>query len=219
MAHRTLRAAARRGDTAGTSSARSANRATGWAASGALVVEPGDMLAVLSAGAYGMSMASNYNSRTRAAEVMLVTGRPVLVREREQRHRPFRGREAAGLRLSSRRWPRAGPLPPRGTRQTCTPLSDHRRALGRAARVGVRAARMESAAARRVQRIRHLALHRRARFAAHVDVGNRVQQHARVGVARPSEQRRPCRPVRPAAPGTSRPPGRPRGAPRPGCAR
>jgi len=49
-----------------------------------LALQPGDMLAVLSAGAYGMSMASNYNSRTRAAEILLVDGRPVLVREREQ---------------------------------------------------------------------------------------------------------------------------------------
>jgi len=49
-----------------------------------LAVEPGDMLAVLSAGAYAMSMASNYNSRARAAEVMLVDGRPVLIRERER---------------------------------------------------------------------------------------------------------------------------------------
>jgi diaminopimelate decarboxylase len=49
-----------------------------------LAVRPGDMLAVLSAGAYAMSMASNYNSRTRAAEVMLVDGRPVLIRERER---------------------------------------------------------------------------------------------------------------------------------------
>ena len=50
----------------------------------ALAVMPGDMLAVLSAGAYAMSMASNYNTRTRAAEVMLVEGRPVLIRERER---------------------------------------------------------------------------------------------------------------------------------------
>ncbi len=49
-----------------------------------LALQQGDMLAVLSAGAYAMSMASNYNSRTRAAEVMLVNGRPVLIREREQ---------------------------------------------------------------------------------------------------------------------------------------
>jgi diaminopimelate decarboxylase len=49
-----------------------------------LAVQPGDMLAVLSAGAYAMAMASNYNSRARAAEVMLVGGRPVLIRERER---------------------------------------------------------------------------------------------------------------------------------------
>jgi diaminopimelate decarboxylase len=32
----------------------------------ALAVQPGDVLAVLSAGAYGMAMASNYNTRARA---------------------------------------------------------------------------------------------------------------------------------------------------------
>jgi diaminopimelate decarboxylase len=43
----------------------------------------GDLLAVFSAGAYGMAMASNYNSRLRAAEV-LVTGRTHrLIRRRE----------------------------------------------------------------------------------------------------------------------------------------
>jgi len=49
-----------------------------------LALQPGDMLAVLSAGAYAMSMASNYNSRPRAAEVLIVDGRPTLVRERER---------------------------------------------------------------------------------------------------------------------------------------
>lgn len=49
----------------------------------ALAVQPGDVLAVLSAGAYGMSMASNYNTRPRAAEVMLTPDGPQLVRERE----------------------------------------------------------------------------------------------------------------------------------------
>jgi diaminopimelate decarboxylase len=48
-----------------------------------LAVEEGDLLALLSAGAYGMSMSSNYNSRPRAAEV-LVDGQAVhLVRARE----------------------------------------------------------------------------------------------------------------------------------------
>jgi diaminopimelate decarboxylase len=49
----------------------------------ALAVQPGDVLAVLSAGAYGMSMASNYNTRPRAAEVMITADGPQLVRERE----------------------------------------------------------------------------------------------------------------------------------------
>ncbi len=49
----------------------------------ALALQPGDRLAVLSAGAYGMVMASNYNTRPRAAEVM-VDGEAVhLIRERE----------------------------------------------------------------------------------------------------------------------------------------
>ena len=49
-----------------------------------LNVEAGDVLAVLSAGAYGMTMASNYNTRGRAAEVMVDAERVSLVREREQ---------------------------------------------------------------------------------------------------------------------------------------
>jgi len=49
----------------------------------ALNVEPGDVLAVLSAGAYGMTMASNYNTRGRAAEVMVDGGRAWVIRERE----------------------------------------------------------------------------------------------------------------------------------------
>jgi diaminopimelate decarboxylase len=49
----------------------------------ALSAQPGDLLAVMSAGAYCMSMASNYNARGRAAEV-LVDGRQAhLIRERE----------------------------------------------------------------------------------------------------------------------------------------
>ncbi len=49
----------------------------------ALAVQPGDRLAVLSAGAYGMVMASNYNTRPRAAELMLDGEAVHLVRERE----------------------------------------------------------------------------------------------------------------------------------------
>ena len=49
----------------------------------ALALRTGDLLAVLSAGAYGMSMASNYNTRPRAAEVMVDAGRATLIRRRE----------------------------------------------------------------------------------------------------------------------------------------
>jgi diaminopimelate decarboxylase len=49
----------------------------------ALCIEQGDLLAVMSAGAYGMSMSSNYNSRPRAAEVMVNRSQIKLVRERE----------------------------------------------------------------------------------------------------------------------------------------
>ena len=48
-----------------------------------LAIEEGDLLAVLSAGAYGMSMASNYNSRPRAAEVLIDKNEIHLIRERE----------------------------------------------------------------------------------------------------------------------------------------
>jgi diaminopimelate decarboxylase len=56
-----------------------------------LAVRPGDQLAILSAGAYGMSMAGNYNTRPRAAEVMIVDGEPVLIRERETVEQLFAG--------------------------------------------------------------------------------------------------------------------------------
>jgi len=46
-------------------------------------VKEGDYLAVMSAGAYGFSMSSNYNSRVRAGEVLVVKDKVFLVRERE----------------------------------------------------------------------------------------------------------------------------------------
>ena len=56
-----------------------------------LSIRPESLLAVLSAGAYGMSMSSNYNSRPRAAEV-IVDGTAVhLVREREQLSQMYAG--------------------------------------------------------------------------------------------------------------------------------
>jgi diaminopimelate decarboxylase len=50
----------------------------------ALALEPGDLLAILCTGAYGMSMASNYNSRARPCEVMVDNGEAHLIRERER---------------------------------------------------------------------------------------------------------------------------------------
>ncbi|MCY1513927.1 Diaminopimelate decarboxylase [compost metagenome] len=49
----------------------------------ALNVVAGDLLAVLSAGAYCMSMASNYNTRGRAAEVLVSGATAKLIRRRE----------------------------------------------------------------------------------------------------------------------------------------
>ncbi len=48
-----------------------------------LAINEGDLLAILSAGAYGMVMSSNYNTRGRAAEVMVDEGRVTEVRRRE----------------------------------------------------------------------------------------------------------------------------------------
>jgi len=49
----------------------------------ALSATEGDLLCIMSAGAYGMVMSSNYNSRPRAAEIMVEGGRFRLVRQRE----------------------------------------------------------------------------------------------------------------------------------------
>jgi diaminopimelate decarboxylase len=49
----------------------------------ALDVQAGDLLAVLSAGAYSMAMASNYNTRGRAAELLVSGGSASLIRRRE----------------------------------------------------------------------------------------------------------------------------------------
>jgi diaminopimelate decarboxylase len=46
-------------------------------------VERGDLLAVMSAGAYGLSMSSQYNSRGRPAEVLVKNDQAALIRERE----------------------------------------------------------------------------------------------------------------------------------------
>ena len=46
-------------------------------------LQPGDFLAILGAGAYGFTMSSNYNSRPRAAEVLVRNNRWYLIRNRE----------------------------------------------------------------------------------------------------------------------------------------
>jgi diaminopimelate decarboxylase len=56
-------------------------------------VEQGELLAVFSAGAYGFTMSSNYNSRTRAAE-LLVDGNSVLVARRRETYEDLVALEA-----------------------------------------------------------------------------------------------------------------------------
>ena len=56
-----------------------------------MAIAQGDLLAVMSAGAYGMSMSSNYNTRPRAAEVMVSGSNVQLVRERETVSQLFAG--------------------------------------------------------------------------------------------------------------------------------
>ncbi|GLQ00983.1 MAG TPA: diaminopimelate decarboxylase [Methylophaga aminisulfidivorans] len=56
-----------------------------------LAIQQGDLLAIRSAGAYGFAMSSNYNSRPRAAEVMVEGDKVHLVRERETINDLFAG--------------------------------------------------------------------------------------------------------------------------------
>ena len=56
-----------------------------------LALQPGDVLAVTGAGAYGMAMSSNYNARPRAAEVMVDGARAYCVRRREKVDELFAG--------------------------------------------------------------------------------------------------------------------------------
>jgi diaminopimelate decarboxylase len=54
-----------------------------------LAPRPGGLLAIMSAGAYGMAMSSNYNTRPRAAEVMVSGATASLIRERESVNQLF----------------------------------------------------------------------------------------------------------------------------------
>jgi diaminopimelate decarboxylase len=57
------------------------------------MAEPGELLAVMSAGAYGFTMASNYNARPRAAEVLVKGDRHFVIRARERYEDLVRGEE------------------------------------------------------------------------------------------------------------------------------
>ena len=61
-----------------------------------LAVQQGDLLAVLSAGAYCMSMSSNYNTRGRAAEVLVDGNTAHLIRARENAADQMRGESLVG---------------------------------------------------------------------------------------------------------------------------
>jgi diaminopimelate decarboxylase len=56
-----------------------------------LAIEPGDLIALRSAGAYGFVMSSNYNTRPRAAEVMVDGNKAYVVRAREEVKQLFAG--------------------------------------------------------------------------------------------------------------------------------
>ena len=61
-----------------------------------MAVAQGDTLAVMSAGAYGMSMSSNYNTRPRAAEVMVDGTQVHMIREREKVSQLFASEKIIG---------------------------------------------------------------------------------------------------------------------------
>jgi diaminopimelate decarboxylase len=58
-----------------------------------LAIAPGDLLAILSAGAYAMAMASNYNSRPRPPEVLIDGARMLEIRARESVASLFAGEQ------------------------------------------------------------------------------------------------------------------------------
>jgi len=60
-------------------------------------VHEGDLLAIMSAGAYGFVMASNYNSRPLPAEALIRGDKFALIRTRQTREDLVRGEMDAGL--------------------------------------------------------------------------------------------------------------------------
>lgn len=63
-----------------------------------LAAAAGDLLAVMNAGAYGFTMSSNYNTRPRAAEVMVVGDNAHVIRERETLSELWKGEHIVELR-------------------------------------------------------------------------------------------------------------------------
>jgi diaminopimelate decarboxylase len=58
-------------------------------------ISEGDIIAILTTGAYGYSMSSQYNSRPRPAEVLVKDGKHELIRERETFQDLLRGQKTA----------------------------------------------------------------------------------------------------------------------------
>ena len=68
-----------------------------WLAKGReLAIASGDLLAILSAGAYAAQMSSNYNSRPRAPELLISDGRAHVVRARDSVADLFAGERTLG---------------------------------------------------------------------------------------------------------------------------
>ncbi len=63
-------------------------------------VDPGELVAVMSAGAYGFSMSTNYNSRPRVAEVLVRDERVAVIRKRENYEDLIRGEEIPDFLLT-----------------------------------------------------------------------------------------------------------------------
>ena len=68
-------------------------------------VQPGDLLAILTSGAYGYVLASNYNTRPRPAEVLIDGDRAELIRPRERAGRPDGGKFSRQKAVSRRQKP------------------------------------------------------------------------------------------------------------------
>jgi diaminopimelate decarboxylase len=64
-------------------------------------VNPGELIAVMSAGAYGFSMSTNYNSRPRVAEVIVRDDQMFVIRRRENYEDLIRGEEIPEFLIKS----------------------------------------------------------------------------------------------------------------------